>query len=320
MKICDYYMKLFITTFCICLLVLSQVGFAQSPTISTSVDKNEILIGQQINYRVQTSMPDNTFRLGWLSIPDSIGNFIVVNRSKIDSTTSNGNLNFGQNIILTSFDSGRQVIPSIPLSVSTLDGDSTFNIYTDSVAVNVSYAATDSIMPFHDIKPIIEVKRSFPWWAWVLVGLGVALLLAWVLFLRKFLKKKKETIIFESKLSPYDEAMESLSTLEKENLLQNNEVKEYHVRLTEIFKRYLSRKTNTYQMHLTTDELLMALNELDLSKEQIANFANSLRMGNAVKFAQYIPPAFENENCFSQTKEMITSINNISYKNPGDDI
>ncbi|HEY5371131.1 MAG TPA: hypothetical protein VIJ75_19280 [Hanamia sp.] len=313
-------MKLFITTFCICLLVLSQVGFAQSPTISTSVDKNEILIGQQINYRVQTSMPDNTFRLGWLSIPDSIGNFIVVNRSKIDSTTSNGNLNFGQNIILTSFDSGRQVIPSIPLSVSTLDGDSTFNIYTDSVAVNVSYAATDSIMPFHDIKPIIEVKRSFPWWAWVLVGLGVALLLAWVLFLRKFLKKKKETIIFESKLSPYDEAMESLSTLEKENLLQNNEVKEYHVRLTEIFKRYLSRKTNTYQMHLTTDELLMALNELDLSKEQIANFANSLRMGNAVKFAQYIPPAFENENCFSQTKEMITSINNISYKNPGDDI
>jgi len=108
--------------------------------------------------------------------------------------------------------------------------------------------------------------------------------------------------------------------LEKENLLQNNEVKEYHVRLTEIFKRYLSRKTNIYQMHLTTDELLIALNELDLSKEQISSFANSLRMGNAVKFAQYIPPAYENERCFSQTKEMITSIHNIVNKKPGDDI
>jgi hypothetical protein len=73
-------------------------------------------------------------------------------------------------------------------------------------------------------------------------------------------------------------------------------------------------------MHLTTDELLIALNELDLSKEQISSFANSLRMGNAVKFAQYIPPAYENERCFSQTIEMITSIHNIVNKKPGDDI
>jgi hypothetical protein len=302
------------------LLYSSQAAFAQSPTIKTSVDKNTIVIGQQLNYRVQTSMPDNTYQLGWFSIPDSIGNFVVIKRNKIDSTITNGNLNFGQDIVLTSFDSGRQVIPPIPLSASRLDADSSFNIYTDSVAIDVTYSPTDSIMPFHDIKPIIEVKITFPGWAWVLAGLGVALLLAWIFFLRKFFAKKKETVIFESKLSPYDEAMESLSALEKENLLQNNEVKEYHVRLTEIFKRYLSRKTNIYQMHLTTDELLIALNELDLSKEQISSFANSLRMGNAVKFAQYIPPAYENERCFSQTKEMITSIHNIVNKKPGDDI
>lgn len=73
-------------------------------------------------------------------------------------------------------------------------------------------------------------------------------------------------------------------------------------------------------MHLTTDELLIELNELDLSKEQIATFANSLRMGNAVKFAQYVPPAYENENCFSETKQMITAINNIVNKKPEDDI
>ena len=73
-------------------------------------------------------------------------------------------------------------------------------------------------------------------------------------------------------------------------------------------------------MHLTTDELLIELNELDLPKEQIATFANCLRMGNAVKFAQYVPPAYENEKCFSQTKQMITAINNIVNKKPEDDI
>lgn len=313
-------MKLFTTSLSICLLCLTQAIFAQSPTINTSVDKDNILIGQQLNFRVQTSMPDNTYRLNWFSIPDSIGNFTVVKRNKIDTTRSNGNLNFSQDIVLTSFDSGRQLIPQIPLAISTLDNDSSFKIYTDSVAVNVTYAPTDSIMPFHDIKPIIEVKRTFPWWAWALVALAILLLIAWIFFLRKFLTKKKDTVIFESKLSPYDEAMESLSSLEKEELLQNNQIKEYHIRLTEIFKRYLSRKSNTYQMHLTTDELLIELNELDLPKEQIATFANCLRMGNAVKFAQYVPPAYENEKCFSQTKQMITAINNIVNKKPEDDI
>ncbi len=297
-----------------------QNSDAQLPTVKTSVDKNNILIGQQIIYRVQFSMPDNTYRLAWFSMPDSLGSFNVITRNKIDSSFSNGNLNFSQDIILTSFDSGRQVIPPQALSVSTLDGDSTFNLFTDSIAINVTYSPTDSIIPFHDIKNIIEVKKSFPWWAWALVALGIIILIIWILFLFKFFKKKKDVKIFESKLSPYDEAMQLLKDLEKENLLQQNKFKEYYSRLSDIFKRYLSRKTNTYQLHLTTDELLVELKGFDLSKEQISNFAASLRMGNAVKFAQYIPPAYENEKSFLQTKEMITSINNIVNKKPEDGI
>jgi hypothetical protein len=309
------FVFIFITGF-----LFSVQTSAQLPTVKTTVDKNEILIGQQINYHVETSMPDNTYRLEWFSVPDSFGNFIAITQNKIDSSSSNGNLNFSQDIILTSFDSGRQVIPPLTLTAATLDGDSTFNLYTDSIAINVTYSPTDSIMPFHDIKNIIEVKKTFPWWAWVLVGLGIVILIIWILFLFKFFKKKKDTKIFESKLSPYDESMQLLNDLEKENLLQQNKFKEYHSRLTDIFKRYLSRKTNTYQLHLTTDELLIELDGFDLSKEQISNFANCLRMGNVVKFAKYIPPAYENEKCFSQTKEMIIAINNIVNKKPEDDL
>lgn len=313
-------MKLVITGINICFLCLTQNIFAQSPSIKTTVDKNSILIGQQINYRVATSMPDNTYRLEWFTMPDSLGNFITVTKNKIDSTTSNGNLNFSQDIVITSFDSGLQVIPPLALSVSTLNGDSSFNIYTDSIPVNVTYSPMDSIMPFHDIKTIIEVKKTFLWWTWLLVGLGVVLIIIWILFLLKFFKKKKDPVIFESKLSPFDEAIQLLSELEKENLVQNNKTKEYHFQLTEIFKRYLSRITNTYQMYLTTDELLIELNNFDLPKDLVAGFANSLRMGNAVKFARYIPPVYENEKSFSQTKEMITAIHDILNKKPENDL
>jgi hypothetical protein len=305
-------------TFC---LLYVQKSFGQLPSVKASIDKNNILIGQQLNYRVQTSMPDNTYRLNWFSVPDSFGHFVVVAKNKIDSAFSNGNLNFSQVITLTNFDSGRQVIPPITFSVATLEGDSAFTISTDSFPVNVSYSPLDSIQPFHDIKTIIEVKKVWPWWVWALLATAIILLIGWIIFLIKFFKKKKAvSSLFTSSLSPYDEALQSLSELAKEKPAGNNSVKEYYSRLTAIFKRYLSRKTNTYQLHLTSDEILMELNEFNFSKEQIAEFASSLRMGNAVKFAQYIPPGYENEKCLSQVKEMIVSINNFTNKKTESDL
>ena len=297
-----------------------QKSFAQSPTIKTTVDKNDILIGQQINLKVATSMPDNTYRLGWFTVPDSFGNFVPIIKEKIDSSYANGNLNFSQQIIITSFDSGRQVIPPLPLSVSMLDSDSTFTIYTDSIPINVGYSPADSVLPFHDIKNIIEVHKTFQWWIWALVALGIIILAILIIYFARKSKKKKDTEIFESKIPPYDEAMQLLEELQKENLPEKQEFKEFHTRLSDIFKRYLSRKSNTNQMYLTTDELLIELNQLDLAKENFASFASCLRMGNAVKFAKYIPPDFENQKCFSEIKEMITNINNIEPKEPKDGI
>lgn len=297
-----------------------QKSFAQLPTVKTTVDKNDILIGQQIHYKVATSMPDNTYRLGWFSVPDSFGNFVPIIKEKIDSSYASGNLNFSQQIIITSFDSGRQVIPPLPLSVSLLDSDSSFIIYTDSIPINVGYSPADSVLPFHDIKNIIEVHKTFQWWIWALVALGIIILAVLIIYFARKSKKKKHTEIFESKLSPYDEAMQLLEELQIENLIEKQEFKEYHTRLSDIFKRYLSRKSNINQMYLTTDELLIELNQMELSKEKIASFASCLRMGNAVKFARFIPPDFENQKCFSEIKEMIININKIEPKEPKDDI
>lgn len=301
----------------ICICCTKEI-FAQLPVIKSSVDKSDILIGQQINFHLQVTIPDNTYRLNWFEVPDSFATFITISKDKIDTTLANGNLDFSQNILLTNFDSGRQVIPPLQLSVSNLSNDSSFNLFTDSMIVNVSYSPTDSIMPFHDIKTIMEVKTQWPWWIWALLVLAVILLGIWIWFLIRFFKKKKENFLFESKLSPYEEAMQSLNQMEKEDLLAKNKVKEYHTRLTDIFKRYLSRKSNSYLLHLTTDEILVQVNDLGLSKEKLTDFANALRMSNVVKFAQFIPPTYENEKCFSTTKEMIQDIDQIANKKPAD--
>jgi hypothetical protein len=293
----------------------------QLPMVKASIDRNQILIGQQLNLKLEASMPDNTYRLSWVPLQDTVGAFNVVTKNKIDSSYSNGKLEFSQQIILTSFDSGRQVLPPLQFTAATLEGDSTFNVYTDSLPVMVSYAATDSIQPFHDIKTIIEVKKSWPWWLWALLALAVALLVFWIIFLIRFFKKKKSTLpLFPSKLSPFDEAMQSLKELEREGLPENQQAKEFHSRLTAIFKKYLSRKTGRYQLYLTSDEILTELKGLDISMDQISAFAASLRMGNAAKFAKYVPPVYESNQCLQQTKDMIVAINNLTAKTTASDL
>jgi hypothetical protein len=299
--------------------LFSENIFAQPPTIQTTIDKKSILIGEQLHLKVTTSMPDNTYRLAWFDVQDSFGNFKVVHEDKIDSTITNGTLGFSQDITLTSFDSGRQVIPQLTLNVETLQGDSSFNLNTDSIPVEVSYSPLDSSATFHDIKAIIDVKKEWEWWWWAILGAAVILLFFWIRFLIRFFRKKNQPDIFQSKLSPYDEAMQLLNDLDKEKLLQQNEVKEYHIRLTDIFRRYISRKTQVNKMHQTTDELLMDINDLDLNKEHLASFANALRMGSAVKFAKFIPPQSESESCLLQVRSMITGINTISNKKPESD-
>jgi len=290
-------------------VLFAQNSFAQPPSIKTAVDKNNILIGEQLHYKVSTSMPDNTYRLAWFNIGDTIGNFHVVRENKIDSSNLNGSINFSQDITITSFDSGKQVIPPLVLNMETLQGDSSFNLVTDSIPIQVSYSPMDSVATFHDIKSIIEVKKEWAWWWWGILVVALILLFFWIRFLIKFFKKKNAPDLFKSKLTPYDEAMQSLNDLEKEQLLQKNEVKAYHTRLNDIFKRYISRKAKTYKMHLTSDEILMDISEYNLGKEQLSTFANCIRMSNAVKFAKYIPLQYESEKCLQETREMITEIN-----------
>lgn len=281
---------------------------AQSPKLNTEINKQNILIGEPLKIKVEASFPVNTYKLNWLNIPDSIAHFEVIDRQKIDTLETNGTLKVQQIITLTSFDSGVRTIPSFPVNFDPLVDDTTINLFTDSISVSVSFSPMDSTKTFHDIKTIIEVKDEWPWWIWVAAGLSLLLLIFLIYYLFKGLKKKKPNNLFTSKLSPLEEAMELLSNLQKEQLLNKQQVKQFHSRLGEIFKKYISRKTNSNLLNLTSEEVLLKLNELYINKENVSIVANNLRMADAVKFAKYLPQNTESEEAFSNTKKVIQQI------------
>ncbi|MEO6329981.1 MAG: hypothetical protein ABIO55_13675 [Ginsengibacter sp.] len=289
-------------------LMLSFVTNAQGPRLTTEINKQDIIIGQPLKIKVETNIPVNTYKLNWLDIPDSIAHFEVIERSKIDSSQSDGMLKVFQVITLTSFDSGQRTIPSFPVNFHPLTNGAAVNLFTDSIRVNVSFSPMDSVKTFHDIKTIIEVEDKWPLWMWIAAGFSLILLIFLIWYLVKNLRKKKQQPLFASKLSPLEEAIKSLNELQKQQLLMKQETKQFHSTLSEIFKRYISRKTNSNLLNLTSEEVLLKLDELNISKENIATAAGNLRMADAVKFAKYLPGNAGSEEAFLNTKQVIQQI------------
>ncbi len=293
----------------ICFSFCMQTTLAQSPIVKTFVDKSDILIGEQIKYKVTASFATGTFKHKWFTAPDSVAHFEIVEQGKLDTAIENNITTLQQIITLTSFDSGRWNTPAFKINFDAVKNNSTVNVFTDSIAINVGYAAADSTNQLRDIKPIMEVTVKN--YLWYYIGGGILLLLIAAFVLFKILKNKKKIPVLAtvSKLSPYDEAMQNIEKLKQLNLQNPEEIKQYHSKLAVIFKWYISRKQGVSIMNKTTGDVLIHLAENNLPKEIITNIATVLRSGDAAKFAKYLPTSIESEVGLSKIKETINFIN-----------
>jgi hypothetical protein len=144
-----------------------------------------------------------------------------VSAGAVDSVEQAGFKTYHQEIILTSYDSGYWSIPSFKFQAAKI------KLKTDTVAINVTYSPADPNQPYHDIKDIIAVEpppRNYIYW---ILG-AVTLIFAVAAYF--YLRKKKPKLVPEekiSKLSPYEEAMQSLDELSRQRPSDPVEVKNH---------------------------------------------------------------------------------------------
>ena len=300
--------KILLTVAISCLAFLLS---AAQPVVKTTVDKNEILIGQQFKVKVLASFSGDNFYIKWIKVPDSLPHFELIEKGRIDSAFTNTKLSgLSQTFTFTSFDSGKWTFPSFEINFTPAKADSTINLFTDSLPMVVSYSATDTTSTLKDIKAIREVDVMIPLWYWIVGGVIFLLILGLIIWWYRRKKKIKKVEPLASKWSPFEEAMQDLEKLSELNLEVPKEVQQYHTRLIGILRRYLSRKENTDYLNRTTSEILIAIKNNYLNKEILSKSATALRFSDAVKFAKYLPPATDsqaNKQVIKDTIQLIES-------------
>jgi hypothetical protein len=271
--------------------------FAQGGTsIKASIDKNRILIGEPITLTIDAYFSPESIK-NFIEI-DSLEHFELLEKPELDTIDKNGGIELRGVYKITSFDSGHWVIPSF--SISPTDK-------TDTIPVDVVFSDFNPKQDYHDIKDIIEVnpEKKKIWWWYAAGGILLAVILIYFLFRKKkTVPETKQAVV----IHPYQEALNSLRELEKAKL----DAKQFHSRLADIFRFYIYRKKGILSLQKTTDDLVVQLNEMNMSKDQFAQLAQSLRLGDFVKFAKYIPLEEDDHLAFEVIKKSIDEIEKLS--------
>jgi hypothetical protein len=260
-------------------------------TIKANIDKNNIVIGEQIHFYLEADFPLHE-PMSFFTI-DSIPHFEILEQKKIDTLDKNEGIKLSQTLTLTSFDSGHWVIPSFELA-----GDKP--LFTDTIPVNVGFSAFDPNQDYHDIKDIINVqvqKKKEQNWYWY-IAVSALLLAAIIYFLTRKNKKSTPKIVITD---PYAEAKKELEKLRKENLSS----KMFYTRLVDIFRSYISSRKGIASLQETTDDLVLQLKRQKFPENDFNQLMQTLRMSDFVKFAKYEPGEKDKDDSFHSIKNFI---------------
>ncbi len=163
---------------------------------------------------------------------DSIPGFEITARTPMDTVGNMDGKKTVLNYTITAFDSGHLQIP--PFEV-TVNGEPH---YSDSVSIDVAFISFDPKEDYRDIKQIVKPKEeSLDYLPWLIALTAVVCAVILIYIFRK----KKKTVEVKPpapRLSPYEEAMQAFTQLQKEtNTLTE---KTYYTRINDILRKYVS--------------------------------------------------------------------------------
>ncbi len=288
---------------------------AQQPTVTVKVDPSQIVIGDAIRYFISAQIDTSKEQLYWAQFPDTFNHLEIVERGKIDTIKNGSQWQFKQKLTLTGFDSGAYTIPSF-LFIKKDRSSSLDSIKTDSFKITVQTVPVDTQQAFKNIKNI-ETIAAPSWFSNNYVWLIVVLLLIVIGFIIWFKRKKQVTSpVIEKTESLQERSLRLLNELDQEQLWQQERVKEYYSRLSEILRHYIEQRFQTPAMELTTQELLKSAKKHKELSAYRSTLKPILQAADLAKFAKARAIAQEHIDVMEQSKKFITNTQKREDLNP----
>jgi hypothetical protein len=262
--------------------------------IRATLDTYQVTIGDQFNLNLFISQPPG-IEVKFPEITDSLaGKIEVLRQTDIDTVRMDNRLELNRKILLTCFDSGFYEIPSLPFALSSADWHD--SLFSNPLFLAVNTVPLDSMI--RDIKQPIQVPVSFAEiYLYILIGIGVAGLAYFILYLIRKRKRKEPVFSISKPQEPaHVIALRELDELREAKLWQRNEYKQYYTRLTEIIRNYIERRFEIPAMEQTSYDILLSWKDKGYNDQNLYEILKQLlNLADLVKFAKEKPLPSDNE-------------------------
>lgn len=267
---------------------------AQEIQVRAVIDTIHVLIGDQFNLRLELDQAKN-MNIGFPQIGDTLsGGIEVISRSPLDTfeLDKEEQIKVIQNLTITSFDTGRQVVPSFR-----------FDLTTDKLKQTIETRPVEffvHIMPIDTTKGPVDIKK--PYGAPVTLKevspyiLGIMLIGALVFFLFYYLHRRKQNRPVFGKFArpkepPHVTALRTLDRIKEQKLWQQNQVKTYYSEVSDTLRIYIQDRFGIQAMEYTTEETMSAIqrNKGLIPDKSCNDLKGILSLADLVKFAKYEP-------------------------------
>ena len=294
--------------FIISFIVAQAIGFGQERSLTIGTDKESILIGEQMEFKVTLKGASGDTMLLPLIEDTIITEIEVINRSKVDTAFEGAQLEqriLSQTYTITSFDSG--YFPITP-RVALINGE---EIESNPLLIAVQTIEIDTSKGIIDIMEIEDVPFSFKeWfqenWTWIAISLVALAIITFIALKLSKQKPKEAPEIVIPERPAHEIAFERLEKLKEEKLWQAGKIKEYYSELSDILREYIEFRLMLPAMEQTTDEIISGLrHNPDLSAASVSKVKKLLFLSDLVKFAKENPVGNENELNFSIVEDFI---------------
>lgn len=167
---------------------------------------------------------------------------------------------------------------------------------SDTITIQVKSLISDRMTDINDIKGQVDFPNLLPLW----ITLGVLGLAIAAFFARRLLHHRRHSLATPP-LPPWEEALRALDALPVAEWLRQGQVKRYYYAVSEIVKRYLSRRFGFPAVDQTTTEILRELKTRRLPAAE--GFGQFFVSADLVKYAKYTPP--QPEHLVVQARELV---------------
>ncbi|MDR1056569.1 MAG: hypothetical protein LBL90_12290 [Prevotellaceae bacterium] len=281
---------------------------AQTPKVDLKaiIKPDSILIGDHIKLSLQVTYDSVRQRIALPEYEDGkMGPFLdIIEQLSLDTIKRDGrSITIDQSYIVTSFDSGSYMM-AFPMLLQTATTDTILidtlifpqlDLYVNTIPIDTATYV------MYDIKAISEypfVIWDYWWIGIIILGLGLIVFgLWWYLRWRKY--KGNLFVFSRSQDPPYVVAFSELQKLKNEKLWEQDRIKQYYTRLTDIVRQYLEDTYDMQAMEKTSEEILQALADLKFDKKDLYDELKKMLMySDLAKFAKYKPLPIENEQSY----------------------